>query len=171
MPKDWNWRCPLFAAVFDLPKIEEEIKNLEEETANPSFWSDPKNAAKINGKLSDLNDKKNTYEGLFNRLEDIKAALSLLKEEDDKDLHNQTEKDVASLSKDMDAFETELYLSGAYDHMNAILEFHPGAGGTEAHDWAGMLFRMYTNTVTATDSNIKYWIIKKAKKLEYLLPH
>lgn len=79
-------------AVFDLPKIEEEIKNLEEETANPSFWSDPKNAAKINGKLSDLNDKKNTYEGLFNRLEDIKAALSLLKEEDDKDLHNQTEK-------------------------------------------------------------------------------
>lgn len=44
----------------------------------------------------------------------------------------------------MDAFETELYLSGAYDHMNAILEFHPGAGGTEAHDWAGMLFRMYT---------------------------
>ena len=67
-----------------------------------------------------------------------------MKEEDDKDLHNQTEKDVASLSKDMDAFETELYLSGAYDHMNAILEFHPGAGGTEAHDWAGMLFRMYT---------------------------
>lgn len=131
-------------AVFDLPKIEEEIKNLEEETANPSFWSDPKNAAKINGKLSNLNDKKNTYEGLFNRLENIKAALSLLKEEDDKDLHNQTEKDVASLSKDMDAFETELYLSGAYDHMNAILEFHPGAGGTEAHDWAGMLFRMYT---------------------------
>ncbi|MBS5888906.1 MAG: peptide chain release factor 2 [Clostridium sp.] len=129
---------------LDLPKIEEEIKNLEEETANPSFWSDPKNAAKINGKLSNLNDKKNTYEGLFNRLEDIKAALSLLKEEDDKDLHNQTEKDVASLSKDMDAFETELYLSGAYDHMNAILEFHPGAGGTEAHDWAGMLFRMYT---------------------------
>lgn len=94
--------------------------------------------------MSDLNDKKNTYEGLFNRLEDIMAALSLLKEEDDKDLHNQTEKDVASLSKDMDAFETELYLSGAYDHMNAILEFHPGAGGTEAHDWAGMLFRMYT---------------------------
>lgn len=131
-------------AVFDLPKIEQQIEQLELETSNPSFWSDPKKAAKTNSKLAELSDKKNTYNSLQARFEDIQAGLSLLKEEDDKDLHNQIEKDVISLLKDMALFETELYLSGSYDHMNAILEFHPGAGGTEAHDWAGMLFRMYT---------------------------
>lgn len=111
---------------------------------DPSFWNDPKEAAKINAKLSELNDRKTTYLGLETRLEDIKAAISLLKEEDDHDLHLQTEKDVISLLKDTSDFETSLYLSGAYDHMNAILEFHPGAGGTEAHDWASILLRMYT---------------------------
>lgn len=129
--------------VFDLPKLEEKIKKLEEQAADPSFWSDPKKAAKINGRLSQCQEQRDTLLNLENRLEDCRGALALLKEEDDKDLHEQLDSDVASLCHDVRNFERETYLSGPYDRMDAIIDFHPGAGGTEAHDWASMLFRMY----------------------------
>lgn len=66
-----------------------------------------------------------------------------LKEEPDGDFQKALEFDLVSFTKDIKSFENELYLSGPYDHNNAIIDFHPGAGGTEAHDWANMLLRMY----------------------------
>lgn len=66
-----------------------------------------------------------------------------LKEEPDADFQLSAESSIQEFKKDVNAFENELYLSGPYDHNNAIIDFHPGAGGTEAHDWASMLLRMY----------------------------
>lgn len=66
-----------------------------------------------------------------------------LKEEPDADFQLSVESSIQEFKKDINAFENELYLSGPYDHNNAIIDFHPGAGGTEAHDWASMLLRMY----------------------------
>lgn len=66
-----------------------------------------------------------------------------LKQEPDVDFQKALESDLVSFTKDIKSFENELYLSGPYDHNNAIIDFHPGAGGTEAHDWASMLLRMY----------------------------
>lgn len=66
-----------------------------------------------------------------------------LKEEPDADFQLLVESSIQEFKKDVNAFENELYLSGPYDHNNAIIDFHPGAGGTEAHDWASMLLRMY----------------------------
>ena len=66
-----------------------------------------------------------------------------LKEEPDADFQLSVESSIQEFKKDVNAFENELYLSGPYDHNNAIIDFHPGAGGTEAHDWASMLLRMY----------------------------
>lgn len=128
---------------FDLPKLEEKIKKLEEESVSPSFWSDPKRAAKINGELSAAQDKRDSLLRLESRLEDCQAALALLKEEDDPELHQQADDDIKAFCKDVRSFEREIYLSGPYDKMDAIIDFHPGAGGTEAHDWASMLLRMY----------------------------
>lgn len=66
-----------------------------------------------------------------------------LKEEPDADFQLSVESSIQEFKKDVNAFENELYLLGPYDHNNAIIDFHPGAGGTEAHDWASMLLRMY----------------------------
>lgn len=66
-----------------------------------------------------------------------------MKEEPDADFQLSAESSIQEFKKDVNAFENELYLSGPYDHNNAIIDFHPGAGGTEAHDWASMLLRMY----------------------------
>lgn len=66
-----------------------------------------------------------------------------MKVENDAMFQQETEDLLNDFKKYLNAFENEMYLSGEYDSSNAILEFHPGAGGTEAHDWALMLFRMY----------------------------
>jgi len=130
--------------VFDLPKLEEKIKELEEKTLLPNFWNDQVNAKKINSELSELSDRKNTFLDLTKKYEDSLAMLSILKEEEDEVFHKEAENSIYSLISDLKAFERELYLNGPYDRMNAIIDFHPGAGGTEAHDWASMLLRMYT---------------------------
>ena len=129
--------------VFDLPQIEAKIAELEKEASADGFWSNPSRAAKINGELSQLQDQRDSLLSLERRLEDCQVALSLLKEEDDHDLHQQVEISIRNLEQDSADFERETYLSGPYDRMDAIIDFHPGAGGTEAHDWASMLLRMY----------------------------
>ncbi len=70
--------------------------------------------------------------------------MEYLKEEDEEGIHSECETLLGRLSKEMNIFQKNLFFSGPYDNQNAILEFHPGAGGTEAHDWASMLLRMYT---------------------------
>ena len=70
--------------------------------------------------------------------------MEYLKEEDEEGIHSECETLLGRLSKEINIFQKNLFFSGPYDNQNAILEFHPGAGGTEAHDWASMLLRMYT---------------------------
>ena len=67
----------------------------------------------------------------------------MLKVENDEEFALECEKEIDLFTKDITSFENEMYLSGPYDKSNAIIDFHPGAGGTEAHDWANMLYRMY----------------------------
>lgn len=90
-----------------------------------------------------MQNKKDSLVKLEQRKGDIEAGLELLKEEPDVSLQKETEEELNRLNDDVSSFEQVLYLSGPYDKMNAILDFHPGAGGTEAHDWAAMLLRMY----------------------------
>ena len=68
----------------------------------------------------------------------------MLKIEPDEDFQNEIQSELIKLDQEITAFENQMYLSGKYDDYNAILDFHPGAGGTDAHDWAEMLYRMYT---------------------------
>ena len=81
--------------------------------------------------------------------------MEYLKEEDDADLHKECEIAIAQLGKEMTKFQKNLFYSGPYDSNNAILEFHPGAGGTEAHDWASMLLRMYERYAEIAGFNFK----------------
>ena len=112
-------------------------------TGDPSFWKDQGHAKEINRKLSDISYKINTINDFHKRLASIKESLDFLKEEMDADIFADADSSLISLHKDFDAFEKEIFYAGKYDNCNAIVEFHPGAGGTEAHDWASMLLRMY----------------------------
>lgn len=128
---------------LDLENLKSEADNLYKETEDPSFWKNPSRAKDINRRLADCNHKVETMGSFEKKLSSISESLEFLRMEPDKDIFHDADESLIALTSEFDAFEKELFYSGNYDHLNAILEFHPGAGGTEAHDWAGMLLRMY----------------------------
>lgn len=132
-----------YEALFDLDNLNNKIDELTKVTLEPTFWNDSTNARIITKELDDCLEKKNFYFALEDSIKNIQDTLELLKVEEDADLHQEVENELNELTKKVNNFENTLYLSDKYDSMDAIIEFHPGAGGTEAHDWAIMLYRMY----------------------------
>lgn len=130
-------------AVFDLPTLEQEEQELSSLTSDPSFWKDQGRAREVNRRLAEINYKINTIADFRKRLDSIKESLDFLKIEHDADIFADADQCLINLDKEFDSFQKEIFYTGKYDQCNAILEFHPGAGGTEAHDWASMLLRMY----------------------------
>ena len=130
-------------AVFDIPALQERAIELSKQTENPDFWKNPALAKDINREIADVNDKINSIEDFKKRLTSISESLDFLKMEMDQDIFDDADEQLTKLNKEFDIFQKKIFYSGKYDSNNAILEFHPGAGGTEAHDWASMLFRMY----------------------------
>jgi len=130
-------------AVFDIPLLEKESKELSEKTLEPDFWKNASLAKDINRHLADVNDKLDALRHFEKSLIQIKESLDFLRIEKDPDFFADADETLGRLNKEFEKFEKGIFYSGDYDHLNAILEFHPGAGGTEAHDWAGMLLRMY----------------------------
>ncbi|KRN28473.1 peptide chain release factor 2 [Lactobacillus selangorensis] len=112
--------------------------------AEPGFWDDSAAAQKLIDATNILKDKLESYESLKNHADDLQVALELIQEEPDSDMEADFDQKLDELQKDMQAYELTQLLSGEYDSHNAILEFHPGAGGTESQDWGSMLLRMYT---------------------------
>lgn len=135
--------CLICKAVFDLPELEKKEAELSALTANPSFWKDQGQAKVINRQLADINYKLNSIKDFHTKLDSIKESLDFLKLEMDQDIFDDADNCLTSLNKSFTSFQKEIFYAGKYDTCDAILEFHPGAGGTEAHDWAGMLLRMY----------------------------
>jgi peptide chain release factor 2 len=142
---------------FDISKLENELKNLEEKTTTPNFWEDSKNSNIILSKIKSIKSKTTKYRELESEIDNILELIELLKLEYDEELGNEMSKDIKKLEKSMEKFEIETLLSGKYDKNNAILTLHPGAGGTEAQDWAEMLYRMYSR-----------WANKSGYKVEEL---
>ncbi len=142
---------------FDIPNLEKDLKELEVKTTNPDFWEDSKNSNIILSKIKNLKNKCQKYRNLENEIDNTIELIELLKIEYDEDLAEEMVKDIKQIEKDIEKFEIETLLSGKYDKNNAILTIHPGAGGTEAQDWAEMLYRMYTR-----------WANKSGYKVEEL---
>lgn len=112
--------------------------------ADPDFWGDQQKAQTIINEANALKDYVNTYKSLSKSHEELQMTHDLLKEDPDQDLQNELVNELKSLTKQFNEFELQLLLSEPYDKNNAILELHPGAGGTESQDWGSMLLRMYT---------------------------
>lgn len=107
------------------------------------FWDDNQQAQKI---VSSLNETKSTYDSinqLTDQMDELEMALELFEETEDQELVQEAEVIIETLEKDLTDYETLLLLSGEHDDNNAILEIHPGAGGTESQDWGSILLRMY----------------------------
>ncbi len=112
--------------------------------ADPSFWENQEEAQKVIGENNALKAMTDEYRSIESSIEDLEVSYELVKEEGAEDLRNELETGIHNTVKQLDKFELQLLLSEPYDGNNAILELHPGAGGTESQDWASMLLRMYT---------------------------
>jgi peptide chain release factor 2 len=118
----------------------DEITNIENE---PSFWNNPKEVAKIQKEKNILLRKLKKYQSAKRAVDDNKDMYELASLEEDEDTLEEVFDELPQLQKKIKELEIEVMLSGENDSNNAIVSIHPGAGGTESHDWASMLYRMY----------------------------
>ena len=130
-------------AALDLNGAKEELMKLQAEAEADGFWNDVENAQKNQTKTKRLQAKVDKYESLVGQREDLLTLIEMAAEEDDDSLLSEVEEGYAELEKHVEEIRLSTLLSGEYDSRNAILTFHAGAGGTEAQDWTGMLYRMY----------------------------
>lgn len=127
-------------------KIEEkkkQISELEEQSSKEDFWSDAESSGKVLRTLKSLKNTVEKYEKLCAKTDDAFALIEIGTEENDESIVPEVLKEVEEIENETEMRRTEVLLSGEYDANNAIVSFHPGAGGTEAQDWAHMLYRMY----------------------------
>jgi peptide chain release factor 2 len=110
----------------------------------PDFWDDQQTAQGLINEGNGLKELVNEYKSLLESQENLELTLELVKEEPDEELQKDLEEELADLVKRLNDYELQLLLSEEHDKNNAILELHPGAGGTESQDWGSMLLRMYT---------------------------
>ncbi len=116
---------------------------LNEEMADPEYWSNPDKAQIKNKELKQLEDGIKEYEGMLSSSEDIDALISLGLELEDESTGDEIERELSALEQKAEQMRLATLLTGKYDKNNAILSLHAGAGGTEAQDWTQMLYRMY----------------------------
>lgn len=129
---------------FDLSSKNKQIEDYDKQTLEPDFWQDQKKAQQVIRAKNALKDIVDRYEELDLQLTSLNDTADELKSEFDEELMMIAEEEYMDMDKKFEDFEIQVLLSHEYDQNNAILEIHPGAGGTESCDWASMLYRMYT---------------------------
>lgn len=129
--------------VLEIEEKKKNIKELEEQSAQPDFWNDAESSNKILKKISSLKSVVTKYEKLSAKFEDLGVMIELAAEEDDESLLQEIKEELDGFTKSVDELTLATLLTGQYDANNVILTLHAGAGGTEAQDWTEMLMRMY----------------------------
>lgn len=141
--------------ALGLSAIKSEIQQLENRAAEPGFYDDMEKSQKILKRTSDLNAKVDNFNALVEKYEDALTLIELGNEEEDLSLLEEAENEVATVETVLEKQRLQTLLTGEYDKNNAILTFHAGSGGTEAQDWAEMLYRMYTRWASDHGFNVK----------------
>ena len=148
-------------SLFDITLLENQLKELEEETAKEEFWQkEAQETGKILARIKQLKNKVEQYEKIEQEVKNLQELTELANLENDEEVAKDILKSTIKLEDEIEKLQLETLLSGKYDKNNAILTLHPGAGGTESQDWAEMLYRMYTR-----------WAVKngyEVKELDYL---
>ena len=129
--------------AYDLDKCSAEIKKLQDISSKPDFWNDPNESQKVLQKIKQLEQKIKGFYSLVSSYEDLTTLIVMAIEEDDESLLPEIREEYKKFEDTLEVKTLETLLTGEYDKNNAIISFHAGAGGTEAQDWALMLYRMY----------------------------
>lgn len=145
---------------FDLESKNNKIKELETELQDENIWNNVDYANKVNSELVNLKKTVSSFNNLSTKINDSISLLEILSSEDTNEL-KELETELNNIKNEINDLEIETLLNGPYDNSSCYLEIHPGAGGTEACDWADMLLRMYT--MFCDKNNYKYEIIDKLK--------
>ena len=138
---------PTLLELGDALKLDEarrEAASLEEESAQPGFWNDVQHSQQVQQRLKQLKSKCENYEKLQGSWDDIYTMCEMALEENDESLLPEVQEEFEAFTEKLESTRLTTLLTGEYDANNCILTLHPGAGGTEAQDWAQMLYRMYT---------------------------
>lgn len=142
-------------SALRIDDLNKELAELEEKTAQPDFWNDQENSGKVLQRVKTLKNKIQKYEALLAKHEDTMVLCEMGIDENDESVVEEVQAELKALSDMTEQQKIEVLLSGEYDRNNAIVSFHPGAGGTEAQDWALMLYRMYTRWGEKHGYNVK----------------
>lgn len=148
------------ADALGLKAMMSEIEQLENKATEPGFWDDMDKSQVILQRTSALKNKVEGYNTLVSKYDDAMALIELANEDEDLSLLEDAQSEVEAIKEELERQRLQTLLTGEYDSKNAILTFHAGSGGTEAQDWAEMLYRMYNR-----------WAEKggfKVKTLDYL---
>lgn len=145
---------------FDLDSLEAQKSELMSKTQDVNFWNDTTNANKVNQELASVTKVLDEYNYLNDSITANLEMIDMLKNENDDEMLSNLESEYKSLKERIDTLEVNTILDGEFDNSNCYFEIHPGAGGTEAQDWANMLLRMYT--MFFDKFGFKYNIIEKS---------
>ena len=137
--------------------MERDIAEYDEMMSEPGFWDNTEKAQQTINDANGIKEKYKQFKDLETKKEDLEVMLEMLNEENDAALETELSDTAIQFEKEVEEFELQMLLSEPYDKNNALLEIHPGAGGTESQDWGSMLYRMYTR-----------WSERKGFKIEIL---
>lgn len=131
-----------FKNAIQPEKLEKKYVELNQKMQQPDFWSNTNEAKKVTKEANQIRERVDHLNQLKTKLKNIIDWADLSEEQTEE--WDILESDLVQLDKEFKAFELETILNGTYDENNAIIEIHPGAGGTESQDWADMLYRLYS---------------------------
>ena len=145
----------MYRIVFDVPKLNAQLKELEQISSQPNFWDDQKKAKTLMRGLDDLKEQLSQVKKWNQYIFDANASLELYSLEPDEDLIIESHSGLELLKENLERWEFERLLCGEYDKESAVISINAGAGGTDAQDWVEILFRMYTRWAEMHSMNLK----------------
>lgn len=141
--------------ALGISSLRDRVAEIEKITAEPGFWDDMENSQKILVEQKQIKDKIEKYETLISDADDAATMVEMAMEENDDSFDEEIVEAVRKIEAEIEKQRLDTLLDGEYDKNNAILTFHAGAGGTEAQDWALMLYRMYVRFAEKNDFKVK----------------
>jgi len=132
-----------FGGYFDLDRKQERLTEVQRELEDPAVWNNPKRAQELGRERAKLETDVELITRLASTLRDARELLELAQAEDDASVGDAVADDLLRIAKELDDVEFRRMFAGEMDAANAFMDIKPGAGGTEAQDWANMLLRMY----------------------------
>lgn len=148
--------------LFDIESLENQLRDLESKTSSQDFWNNNNKQEDVLKKINSIKYTVENFNKVKDNLENLTEYNQLLLNSNsvDENEENELNSETTKIEKEINKLEISTLFSGKYDKNNAILTIHPGAGGTEAQDWANMLYRMYLRW--AEQNNFK------TQELDYL---